>query len=291
MACCKGKGGTANNDTSTGTLSKIGSDVTPDGTKIGQDGSEGGTKPYYSSAGGAKIAGDPAGTTVAPSTEHATGTDYEAPTMGSISSTLGGLSEKYESNGNPGAIGYDSVGGWSYGKYQIATKPGSMVNFLAYEKVNDPTAYAALEAAGGESGALSGSDTFKAAWKQQASNNSQFSDDQKGFIQSTSYNVAVSKIKNLSGLDVTKRSLAVQDAVWSTSVQNGPNSKVFTNAFANKNTSNMSDADIINAIYDERGRTTSSGTLVYFSSSSTAVQKSVANRYKSERQTALAMLN
>ena len=52
----------------------------------------------------------------------------------------------------------------------------------------------------------------------------------------------------------------------------------------------MSDADIINAIYDERGRTTPSGTLVYFSSSSPAVQKSVANRYKSERQSALAML-
>ena len=290
MGCCKGKGGSANNDTSTGTLSQIGSDETPDGTKIGKDGSEGGTKPFYSSAGGARMAGNPAGTTVGPLTEHATGAGYKAPKMGNVSPTLGSLSEKYESNGNPGAIGYDSVGGWSYGKYQIATKPGAMVNFLAYEKVNNPSAYSALEAAGGERGALSGSDSFKSTWKQLASNNSQFANDQKGFIQSTSYDVAASKIKNVSGLDINKGSLAVQNAVWSTAVQNGPNSKVFTNAFANKNTSNMSDADIINAIYDERGRTTPSGTLVYFSSSSPAVQKSVANRYKSERQSALAML-
>ena len=44
---------------------------------------------------------------------------------------LGSLSAKFES-GTEGvaAIGYDRVGGTSYGKYQIASKPGTMDRFL-----------------------------------------------------------------------------------------------------------------------------------------------------------------
>ena len=45
---------------------------------------------------------------------------------------LGSQSEKYESNGNPGAINTKSAskdrGGWSYGSYQIATKVGTFKN-------------------------------------------------------------------------------------------------------------------------------------------------------------------
>jgi hypothetical protein len=38
---------------------------------------------------------------------------------------LGNLSKRYESDSKPGAIGFDAVGGWSYGLYQIATRFGA----------------------------------------------------------------------------------------------------------------------------------------------------------------------
>lgn len=290
MGCCKSNNGTSNSDTS-GTGSSLAVDKAPDGTILGQDGSQGGKIPYYATPGGSMTGGNSGGPYTASDSMHATGANYSAKKMGTVSTELGGLSSQYESNGDPGAIGKDGTGGYSYGSYQIATKTGTMDNFLEYEKVNNPDAYAKLEAAGGSAAATSGTSEFQSTWQDLASNDSSFASDQKGFIESTHYDVAASNILNNSGLDISKRSLAVQDAVWSTAVQNGPNSAVFTNAFAGKDTSNMSDADIINSLYDERSKTTSSGSLVYFSKSSTSVQNSVKNRFTNERTQALSMLS
>ena len=44
-------------------------------------------------------------------------------------SNIGALSERYESRGNPAIIGWDSTGGWSYGKYQLAANTGSLNEF------------------------------------------------------------------------------------------------------------------------------------------------------------------
>lgn len=277
--------------------SNLSTETTPDGTPIGQDGSKGGTVPYYASPGG----GGGAATTlnsrgggpyVSADSEHATGSNYKPKIANhNVSKELGGLSEKYESNGDPGAIGYDKKGGYSYGTYQIASNTGTMNNFLKYEQTNNPDAYNKLMAAGGVSGAQTGSSEFQSTWKDLAANDSSFASDQKSFIQSNNYDVAVSNIEKSTGLDINSRSLAVQDAVWSTAVQNGPNSSIFTNAFAGKDVSKMSDSDIINSIYNERGKYNSNGSLAYFSSSSPAIQNSVANRLQNERSDALSMLN
>jgi hypothetical protein len=53
----------------------------------------------------------------------------------------------------------------------------------------------------------------------------------------------------------------------------------------------MTDAQIINAIYDERGSKTPSGSLRYFQNSTAEVQASVSNRFKDERQTALGSIS
>lgn len=292
MGCCKGS--SAGYSSTNYNSIDVTTDKAPDGITIGQDGSKGGTIPYYSTPGGAvsTSSNSSGGSYTANDTEHSTGLNYSAKKANSnVAKGLGGLSSKYESNGDPGSIGYDSTGGYSYGKYQISTKVGSMNNFLTYEKTNNPSAYSKLMAAGGDSISGQSSSSFQSAWKDLAANDSSFSSDQDGFIQSTHYDIAASNILNSTGLDVNKRSLAVQDVVWSTSVQNGPNSSVFTNAFAGKDVNSMSDADIINSIYDERSKTTSSGTLVYFSKSSKSIQNSVANRLTNERQDALAMLS
>ena len=65
--------------------------------------------------------------------------------------TLGSLSAKYESNGNPKIIGRDSTGGYSYGEYQIATKVGTFGNYMDFLQTHHPDTYNELQAAGGES--------------------------------------------------------------------------------------------------------------------------------------------
>lgn len=265
---------------------------TVDGIPVGKDGSLGGTQAYYGSPGG----GGPVGGTVGSGgayanagSQYATGTNYVPKAANTnVAKGLGSASAKYESNGNPGAIGYDKTGGYSYGEYQIATKTGTMNNYLNSLQTSDPDAYAKLQAAGGASAAAAGTPEFQAAWKDCAANDPNFEASQHSFIQSTHYDIAAANIQNSTGLDISKRSKAVQDAVWSTAVQNGPNSKVFTNALAGKDVKNMSDAQIVNALYDERGATNANGSLKYFPSSSASVQNSVKNRFVNERQDVLA---
>lgn len=263
-----------------------------DGIPVGKDGSQGGTQAYYGSPGGGGPVGGSAGSGGAyanAGSEYATGLNYTPKSANTnVATGLGSPSAKYESNGDPGAIGHDSTGGYSYGSYQIATKTGTMNNYLDSLQTSDPSAYAKLQAAGGINGATAGTPEFQAAWKDLAANDPNFAQSQHDFIQSTHYDVAASNIQNSTGLDINSRSKAVQDAVWSTSVQNGPNSAVFKNAFAGKDVNSMSDAQIVNALYDERGATTSSGSLKYFSSSSASVQNSVKNRFANERQDVLA---
>jgi len=52
----------------------------------------------------------------------------------------------------------------------------------------------------------------------------------------------------------------------------------------------MSDADIAKAIYAERGRKNSNGSLAYFSGNSAAVQRGVANRFQHELKNAFAAM-
>jgi hypothetical protein len=50
-----------------------------------------------------------------------------------MGSGLGKLSAKFESSKEgPSAIGYDTKGGTSYGTYQIASKTGTMSEFVAF---------------------------------------------------------------------------------------------------------------------------------------------------------------
>lgn len=200
---------------------------------------------------------------------------------------LGGLSKKYESKGDPTVIGYDSTGGHSYGEYQIATKTGTMDNYMNYVKTNDPETYNRLQAAGGAEAAKRGDPGFKAAWKETMSDPER-AKSQHGFISASHYTPAASKIAKTTGIDVSQRSKAVQDVVWSTSVQHGAGgaNKIFARATANLGP-NPSDEEIIKAVYTERSKNNGAG---YFGSSTPGVRSSVVRRFKKEEADALAML-
>lgn len=197
---------------------------------------------------------------------------------------LGSLSEKYETgNRGPGTIGGDPTGGPSYGTYQLATKPGSLAGFLNSEIASKWSS---------ELKPLTpGTKAFDKKWQEIASKDAkEFGAAQHEYIKITHYDPLANKLKKTLDLDVNKHSKALQNVIWSTAVQHGANTTLVNNALKGKNISQMSESELINAIYAERGKKDSAGTLVYFSSSPRSIQKSVANRFVDERSDALAML-
>lgn len=268
MGCCMGSSKRNANDTGGSTVSNT-------------DPSDDGTIPYWSSPGGSDPSNNASNKTGGPyaGTSSSVKNNYVPVNTDGIcdAGQIGAVSQQYESNGNAGSIGYDSAGGSSYGLYQLSSNRGSVDSYMSYLKVNDPDAYSRLSSSGSV-----GSSAFNSAWKNEAATNSKFAGEQECFIKQYYYDATANYIKSRYGVDLSSQPLAVQQAVWSTSVQMGQHSSVFDKVFSNL-PDNASSDDIINRIYDERGRTTSSGSLAYFSSSSASVQKSVANRFANER--------
>jgi len=210
------------------------------------------------------------------------------PSKPAANEELGGLSRKYEARG-PGTVstGKGDNGGVSYGSYQFASKNGSAKAFVNSLKSSHPEYYKAL------SGNAPGTKEFSAAWKQLAAKDpTGFDKAQHDYIKATHYDVGAAEIKKATGIDLSTRSHALRDVAWSTAVQHGPKAAddIFKRALKGRDPSQVSDAELIKSVYAERGRTDANGTLVYFSKSSAAVQKGVADRYKRESKDALAML-
>jgi len=206
---------------------------------------------------------------------------------------IGALSERYESGGRgPGTVssGAGDPGGVSYGTYQLAGNMNRPQEFLANEGSRWASEFG---------GARPGTAAFTAAWRDIAAREPEaFGAAQHDYIQRTHYRVQADQVQTQTGVDVTNRSAALRDVVWSTSVQHGPETQVVARAMANVQAQGVTPADgqtydraLINAIYDERGRRDASGGMAYFSSSSASVQASVANRFAEERRDALTMLN
>jgi LysM repeat protein len=208
---------------------------------------------------------------------------------------LGALSSKYETGGRgPGTVssGIGDAGGVSYGSYQMTSRPngGTVARF-----VRDP----AFPWLARFAGLTPGSPEFSAAWRALAAEQPEaFFTAQHDFIKETHYDPLVRRTLAEDGLDVTRRSPAVQDVVWSTAVQHGPNTPVVHRAIvAAGGTATLQPADrahdrrLIVAIYAERGRRSAAGNLVYFARNSKAVQAGVARRFRDEERDALAMLD
>ena len=219
---------------------------------------------------------------------------------------LGSQSERYESNGNPGAINTKSAsadrGGWSYGSYQIATKVGtfkSWMSFLAKEENGYTDFYNSLNNVGGNAAATRGDVAFRNKWKELAANNttaSRFKQAQHDFIQRTHHDPAVRSITKDTGINVCdgSHSNGLQDTVWSTAVQFGPGGarKIFKEAHTSLKLKNakkdppvtvITDADLINEIHDIKINTVPTRFR-----SSPALHGGLISRFKSERGVALA---
>ena len=216
---------------------------------------------------------------------------------------IGKLSEKYESNGDPGAIGFDPGGGFSYGASQIETKQGTFGFFMAFIQGSYPTVFNALEGAGGYKGALAGTEEFKAAWIALAKTDTiEFSNAQHDFIVHQMYDVAIKRLASAKiFLSSPPRTNTLADVIYSMSVMGGPGTVKSSGAGscglifdaicavgAIKTVDKLDDAPLIDAIYNQKLKRID--TKREYSKQPQNIVKAVRNRIVNEHKDAVDML-
>ena len=206
---------------------------------------------------------------------------------------LGSLSAGYESNGTPGTIssGEGDMGGKSFGAWQLAINVGSLQEFVEWA-AQQPEPY------GNYGVVLSehelGSEDFDAEWKLLAEVDTEgFLSLQREFIKQRYYDPALNLLKNI-GLDVSARSFALQQVLWSRAVQYGAGNMIelFVKAaeLAGQDVGNLhfdyiSDYDLIYNVYEVNLTDPS------WTSGSPSLRPGLFARFESEREDALKMLN
>lgn len=204
----------------------------------------------------------------------------------SAAEPLGKLSEKYESGGRgPGTVstGKGDPGGVSYGTYQLASKIGRADEFV---KKYYPKEFEGLKG---------GTPEFTKVWKELAAKDPKaLHANEHAFIKETHYDPQVRKLDKELKLDVTKRSAAFRDVIWSVAVHHGPNTDVVTAAakplIEKKPIGEVTDEELLRAIYAERGRKGADGKLVRFKNVSDDWIPGLTKRFENELKDALEML-
>ncbi|MDR3176432.1 MAG: hypothetical protein LBU06_07880 [Desulfovibrio sp.] len=210
----------------------------------------------------------------------------------------GALAAKFES-GEEGAaaVGYDGTGGTSYGKFQIASRPGTMRGFLSYLGEKAPEMAKRLLSAGpANTGGKSG--RMPAEWRKIADETpALFERLQNDFIRATHVEPATEAIAKATGINFRKLPQAFREVLFSTAVQHGPAgaARIIGQAARSVNKERLINGK------DKNGRTDQTEgrrliTQIYniragqFSSSSPDVRAAVRSRLRQELREALDML-
>lgn len=160
---------------------------------------------------------------------------------------LGQTSERYESAGlGPGVVstGKGDHGGVSYGSYQLSSREGTLQEYLAQSRYG--AAFAGLTPA---------TPAFDDKWREIARTDPAFGPDQHDFIGRSHYGQQMERLR-VRGLDLSDRGRAVQDCLWSTSVQfRNLTTQIFRKGLAERfgprfQLSELSDRDIVEAVQD-----------------------------------------
>lgn len=182
---------------------------------------------------------------------------------------LSSLSSKFESNNNPGAVGYDRVGGTSYGSYQLTKN--NITDFIN----NSPFRNEFV-------GMTPATPEFTKKWKEIASRNPrEFEIAQREYIKDTHYLPQINKLASRVGISEQDMSPTLRSVIWSTAVQHGPNTDVIEKAIKKVGINN--EPALITEIYNERAKR--------FPSSTPQVRKSVQKRFEEEKRLALKAIN
>lgn len=211
---------------------------------------------------------------------------------------LGNLAAKFES-GSEGiaAIGYDRKGGTSYGKYQIASRVGTMDSFISYLRDKAPDIARRLGAAGpANTGSRSG--RMPEEWRAIAAEEPErFERLQSDFIRTSHFEPAMRAIADNTGIAFEKMPVALQEVLFSTAVQHGAmgatrivsqavqrvgTHKLQPGGGRNSAAAKKAEEQLITQIYNLRAG--------QFISSTSHVQAAVRSRLKQEMREAIEML-
>ena len=202
---------------------------------------------------------------------------------------LGVLSEKYESNGDPGRVSDTpgDYGGKSYGAWQFSSKMGSLDSFVNWLKGRNTSFYNKLMDARKLDGNTNCGENFDKAWKEIARDHyNTFYTLQQTYVKENNYDKLVNRLLKVGNFSNVLSSFSARNVIWSTVVQHGV-SGAYNIIAPLKNITDIE--EFITAVYAERGRTDANGILVYFKSSSIAVQQSVAKRFVNEKNEAIKL--
>lgn len=195
-------------------------------------------------------------------------------TIGSFADKFGSVMSKYESGGSYDRVssGVNDPGGVSYGKYQLASKAGSLDSFLDASGYRDDFKGLSTNSAG-----------FKRKWQELGKNDPDFQKAQDAYAHTRYYQPLADKLKS-NGIDLTDRGPGVQETLLSMAIQHGRAFNVINDILEEKDIKKMSDSDVINTLFDARAVYVNSLNLPQSTKSSI-----LRNRYPSERKDILAM--
>jgi hypothetical protein len=211
---------------------------------------------------------------------------------------VGALAAKFES-GEEGiaAIGYDGKGGTSYGKFQIASRVGTMRAFIGYLRDTAPDLATRLSACGpANTGSRSG--RMPTEWRKIAAEQPErFEQLQSDFVRTSHFEPAVAGIAGVTGVSFDNLPPVLREVLFSTAVQHGPAGavRIVSRAMAQVNPDKLRTGSVqgSTAARDEGRRLI---TQIYslraggFTSSSPGIRQAVYNRLKLEMHEALEML-
>ena len=201
---------------------------------------------------------------------------------------LGQTSEQFETGGKgPATINaYNGAasgdyGGASYGSYQLASYlPAKLPNGRSRPSSKNSPVKKFLQTSSFKSsfeGLEPATPEFDEVWASIGSTfTEKFDEEQHKYIEDNYYRVMLANLKR-KGLDLSSFGPAVQDLIWSTAVQLGPN---FTSIFLVplKDESNLTDTDIVNLVGNYKIKNVDK----FFKSSSQNIRDGVASRYTAE---------
>jgi hypothetical protein len=225
------------------------------------------------------------GTTAGPNNQPGASAAGGGASSAAIGTGLGAVAEKYESGGRgSGTVGYDKVGGTSYGKKQISSKAGAMTDFLKFlDKTGKGDVAKKLREAGIEKDTGSTSGKAVDAWKEVVASGALGDSENEWLGQG--YQTALKGLKDQSLQSRISGSRALQEMLFSTAVQHGPGGaqKIMNSVFK----PGMTDEQLIKAVYAERG---ADGGKKHFGGSTANVQAGVVNRFGNEEKDIMALL-
>lgn len=167
------------------------------------------------------------------------------------SGDLGFISEKYEAGkSGSSAIGYDTTGGTSYGRYQLASKQGTMDEFVKWAAkqggYGKEVANALKNAGRFNTGSTSGE--APRVWRKLAKEG-KLEQLEKDFIKHKYYDVSLGGLNKPLNEMVAKTPL-LGSMLWSASVNHGPSKArmMFNSAYKE----GMNASDFISEVYSKR---------------------------------------